>query len=265
MPQLKDRLPENRFIALFVGKSGTGKTVAGCSFPKPLHADDFDGRIGGAQDLSFQDTEGIDYTYFPPKQPALISSINKHLELYLTNAMLLTKSMNSGIDFPKTWLLGSLTNATFAFRAQAMSLTHADGKGRVLGGVSLSGPEDYKLEAQVTYDYIAFLKSLPLQNVILDAHIVDRYGKSNPDDKYSESVVIGEKLSITDKLGENVQTHFDHIFKFEREADSRSERFFVWFRGGIARSSYSWLPLGRHEWTGRNFYEFMMGFKQEKK
>lgn len=265
MPLLKDRIPENRFIALFVGKSGTGKTVAGCSFPKPLHADDFDGRIGGAQDLPFQNTDGIDYDYYPPKEKNLITNIDKRLTVYLNNALIMTKGLG-GSDFPKSWLCGSLTNLTFAFLSQAIDFTHESGKGRIVGGINLSGPEDFKLEAQATYNYLAFLKSLPIQNIIFDAHLIDRYGKIDPENPFSESVVIGEKLSIRDKIGENIQTHFDHIFKFERESIADRDRYFVYFRAnGIARTSYSWLPAGRQEWTGRNFYEFMMSFKENKK
>ena len=123
------------------------------------------------------------------------------------------------------------------------------------------GPEDYGLEAQATYDYIAFLKSLPIPNIIISAHIIDRYGKADPDNAYSESVVIGEKLSIRDKISENIKSHFDHLFKFERNADGGQEKFYVTFRGGIARSSYSWLPFGRQDITGKDFYQFMMSFK----
>ena len=75
MPKLIDRVPENRFISLFVGRSGTGKTVAEASFPKPIDFEDFDGRIGGAQ-VPWLDLKDINYTYYPPKQEGIVKKIN---------------------------------------------------------------------------------------------------------------------------------------------------------------------------------------------
>lgn len=258
MPNLADRVPENRFIGLFVGRSGTGKTVAEASFPKPLKIEDFDGRVGGAQ-VPWLDQKGIKYDYWAPKEPGLIGKLNKMMEELLASARLNVPGMNMGIELPKTHVTDSITNQCLAFICQAIPLTHAEGKGRYVGITAMAGPTDYGLEAQAIYDYISFLKSLPISNIIISAHLVDRYGKP-PGDKneYAESVVIGKKLSIRDKIGENIQTSFDHIFEFERD----EKRFWVKFWGEMARTSYAWLPEGRFEWTGKNFYEFMMGFKK---
>lgn len=261
MAKLIDRIPENRFVALFVGRSGTGKTVAELSFPKPLHVNDFDLRIGGGQ-VDWLDLTGITYDSWPPRMIGLIPDLNKKLE------SLMAQSRLAGFSdqLPKTEITDSLTNQTYAFICQSIPLTHRTAKdeggkkGKWIGPVAAPGPEDYGLEANATYDYISFMKSLPIQNVIISAHYVDVMGKSDPDDPYSASMVIGKKLSVRDKIGENIQTHMDHIFEFERETN----KFYVKFRGEIARTSYSWLPDGRHEWTRKNFYDFMMGFKEKK-
>lgn len=257
MPQLSERQAENRFLALFVGRHHTGKTCAEASFPKPIHFEDFDGRIGGAQ-VDWLDTRGISYDYWPPKMPGLIGKLNAKLDQMLNSARLAP----AVIQLPTTHCTDSITNQTFAFLCQAVSLTHtsADGKGKTgkwVGQTAMAGPADYGLEAQATYEYLAFLKTLPIPNVIFSAHYVDQYGKADPDDPYSASIVTGKKLSIRDKIGENLQTSFDHIFEFERDVD----RFYVKFRGELACTSYDWLPSGRHEWTRKNFYEFMMSFK----
>jgi len=266
--QLIERIPENRFIGMFLGRSGTGKTVAEASFPKPIHFEDFDGRMGGAQ-VPWLDLAGITYDYWAPKQDGLVTALNKHLQEYLDIAKI--KMQGLSIQLPTTHVTDSVTNLTYSLLSAAIKLTHTrkneSGKeskaGRWFDVIAVEGPEDYKLEATGTYDYLAFLKSIPIPNVILSAHYVDRYGKpKNADgsviDPYGESTIIGKKLSIRDKIGENIQTSFDHIFEFERE----EKRFFVKFWGEIARTSYPWLPEGRHEWTGKNFYEFMMGFKK---
>lgn len=258
MPKLVDRIPENRFIGLFVGPSGAGKTVAELSFEKPLDVEDFDGRIGGGQ-VPWLDMTGITYDYYAPKDPQLITKLNNKLDNYLNAAKLIGAS--SVIQLPKTHVTDSITNQTFAFLCAALPLTHGDvdkKRSRWLGRVAMAGPEDYGFEAQAIYDYIAFLKSIPVRNVIVSAHFVDRYGKSDPDNPFSESIVIGKKLSVRDKIGTNIQTSFDHIFEFERDVD----RFYVTFRGDLARTSYDWLPKGRHEWTRKPFYEWMMKFKE---
>ncbi len=260
MPKLNDRIQENRFIALFVGRSGSGKTVAEASFDKPLIIQDFDGRVGGAQGLDWQNTDGIEYDYYPPRMPALIPKLNEKLES-------LTAANIMGQPLPKTWIVDSITNQTQSFVTQALSLTHSKDRsgqrGKYIGSIAMPGPEDYGLEAQATYDYISFIKSLPIGNIIFSAHLIQEYGKSDPENPFSASVVIGEKLSIRDKIGENIMTHFDHIFKFERLTEGGQEKFYVTFRGGIARSSYSWLPTGRHDWTRKPFKEFMNSFKKE--
>lgn len=267
MPNLIDRAQEQRFIALFVGRSGTGKTVAEASFPKPIHFDDFDGRIGGAQ-VPWLDQKDIDYTFWSPKMEGLVTKLNKHLEMYLNTSLL-----GRFGSVPNTYICDSITNLTYALISASIKLTHfkknpagkIEQSGRWFEAVAVEGPEDYKLEATGTYDYVAFLKSIPIANVIVSAHYVDLYGKAETvnnkgevvTDTYGPSIVVGKKLSIRDKIGENVQTSFDHIFEFERDVD----RYYVKFRGELARTSYSWLPSGRQEWTGKNFYEFMMSFK----
>ncbi len=278
MPKLIDRQPEQRFFGLFVGRHHSGKTVAEASFPKPIEFEDFDGRIGGAQ-VPWLDLNDITYNYWAPKSPNLIQKINEHLEQMLAISQMQNSASNMGLKLPKTHVTDSITNQTYAFICQAIGLTHMreqaeEGKpsrkvkaGRWIGPVQMAGPEDYGMEAQATYDYISFLKSLPIQNVIISGHLIDEFGPARDDDgeilPYASKVVTGKKLSIRDKIGENVQTSFDHIFSFEREQGVKHDKFFVTFRGGIACTSYDWLPYGRQEWTGKNFYEFMMSFKEK--
>lgn len=275
MPKLIDRVDTQRFFALFVGRHHSGKTVAEASFPKPLHFEDFDGRIGGAQ-VPFLDLSGITYDYWPPKSPDLIGRLNKKLEVMQAQGQL---SMGQISDLPKTHVTDSITNECYAFICQALPLTHMrkdEGQsgagrksGRWIGPIQMAGPEDYGLEAQATYDYIAFMKSLPIPNVIISAHNIEVYDFQKDEDgeplPYAPKVVVGEKLSIRDKIGENIQTSFDHIFRFEKRYDgvTRKDKYFVRFRGGIACTTYSWLPDGDVEWTGKNFYGMLMDYKKK--
>jgi len=254
MPKLIDITPDQRFVGLFIGESGTGKTCAAASFPKPVHILDFDGRIRGAMNLKFLPMNDITYDYYPPREQGMVSRLNRYLES-------LEVSASVGQPIPKTLVLDSLTSETFAMCMQAIPLTHnLDNKGsdkrsgKYLGVTPMLGPEDYGFEAQVTYSILSFFRSIPIQNIICSAHIIPTYGKKDPDNPYSENVIIGEKLSLRDKISANIGIYFDHVFRFRKMMSGGSEKFTVEFRSEIARTAYSQLPNGQTDITGKNFY-----------
>lgn len=259
MPKASDLSPEARFVGLFVGRSGSGKTVAECSFPGPIDVHDFDGRIRGILGAPWIDRSNINYFYYPPKEIGLVDTLNKRLEYYQMAA-------KTNQPLPKTVILDSITSECQAMVQQALGLTHSPGDkntkkvGKYLGGVAMAGPEDYGFEAQATYDIISFLRSVPIQNIIISAHLVEKYGKIDPDNPYADSVPIGEKLSVRDKIGENIQIYFDHIFRFDRRELNGGIKFYVKFRSDIARTSYSQLPEGEVDISGKNFYETLMSY-----
>lgn len=256
MPKASDLTPESRFFGLFVGESGSGKTVAECSFPGDIDVDDFDGRIRGILGAPWIDKSKITYNYYPPRlvnsnqfgDPNYIK-INKSLEV-------LSMQLRDGQSKVKTKVADSLTSETFCLLCDVRPLTHEGNKGKKIGQMLMSGGDDYNFEATGTYDYLAGLRSLAVQNIIVSAHMVDRFGKADPENPYSESIVTGKKLSIRDKIGTNIQIYFDHVFEFYR----KESRFFVKFRGEIARTSYADLPNGEIDITGKDFYKVMMGF-----
>ncbi len=125
----------------------------------------------------------------------------------------------------------------------------------------MAGPEEYGYEATGTYAIMAFMRSLPIPNVIVTAHVVDRYGKpmgaNGKVDSYAESVVIGQKLSLRDKIGANVPSYFDHIFEFDKREVGDSVKYFVRFRSSLARTSFEKLPDGWIDITGKDFYQYL--------
>ena len=259
MPELIDITPEQRFIGLFIGESGTGKTCAECSFPKPLHVMDFDGRIRGAMGHKWLPMEGITYNYYPPREQNLAGNVDKYLEGLLT-------ASSVGQPIPKTLILDSVTSECFAMIIQALSLTHnKDNRGtdqragKFLGTIPMPGPEDYGFEATFTYGMFSFFRSIPIQNIIVSAHVIPTYGKEDPDNPYSNNVVTGEKLSVRDKIGANIGIYFDHIFRFRKTFSANAEKFTVQFRSDIARTAYSGLPNGELDITGKNFYNEILG------
>lgn len=282
MPLASNLTAENRFVGMFVGSKHSGKTCAACSFvtqdlikkePKLIKVFDFDGRIRGLLGAPWIDRSLVDYQFFPPKtldksKAAVFDRINTECETLLAQAQ-----SPQGSPYG-TLIVDSLTAETFALLCDAIPLTHnkqtdkgnSREVGKRIGTMAMPGPEDYGFEANGTYQLMAFLRSLPIPNIIVTAHTVERFGKADPDDPYSETIVVGEKLSIRDKIGTNVMVYFDHIFRFERRMLGAQERFFVRFRSDIANTSYSELPNGEVDITGKDFYkQVLLPYVQEKK
>lgn len=260
MPSAENLTPDSRFFALFIGPKHSGKTVAACSVrsgsdtdnPGYVSVEDFDGRIRGILGAPWINKKNISYDFYPPKMPDLVGKIEAKFQGFMAAA-----NMNQHI--PETEIIDSVTAECLAMIQQALPVTHAKGsdgkqKGKTLGGIWMPGPEDYGMEASATYSIMAFLRSIPIRNVIVTAHTVDRFGKANPDDPYSESIVVGEKLSIRDKIGENIKIYFDHIFRFDRRIVGSEEHFYVKFRSDLACTSYAALPAGEIDITGKDFY-----------
>ena len=255
MPNLIDVTPEQRFVGLFIGPSGSGKTCAECSFPKPLLNLDFDGRIRGAYNQSFLPMEGITYEAFQPREPGLVDRLDKKLE-----AIDMAGRIQQPI--PKSLILDSLTSQCFAMICQASPLTHSlpgkggstIKKGKFLGTVAMAGPEDYGFEAQMTYNIMSWFRSVPVQNIIVSAHVIPVFGKEDPTNEYSNTIVVGEKLSVRDKSGANIGIYFDHVFQFRKSEEGSREKFWCKFRGELARTAFKELPEGWVDITGKNFY-----------
>jgi hypothetical protein len=243
-------------MAMFIGPKHSGKTVAACSFIEPdkmVKVFDFDGRIRGLLGAPWIDRSKIDYEYYPPKTPdkTTMERVNNDFEV-------LQIQCQDGKSPYGTVILDSLTSQTSALIADAIPLTHANRKGKNIGTVAMAGPEDYGYESTGTDQIMRFLRSLPIKNVILTAHIVDRIGKLVPDDDFSERGVIGEKLSVRDKIGTNTMIYFDHIFRFDRKMVGGRERFFVKFISDIACTSFENMPTGEIDITGKPFNSLML-------
>lgn len=236
--------PENRFFGMFVGRSKSGKTVAAASFPKPMIILDGDlraaGILGGKSFL--RDLDQIEIKQFPPNRG--FSDMEKEIEMI----KIMIEGRQSNV---KTIVLDSLTSTTRMFINDA----HQISKGRLVGKLRMSGPADYGYESEASYQIFDYLRTIPV-NIIISAHIVDIFGKLNPDDEYSDRGKIGEKLSIRDKIGENIQIYFGEVYKFSKEEDIQGKvKHFVQFRSEIAGTCFPELPDGKVDITRVNFYD----------
>jgi hypothetical protein len=267
MPIASSLTHESRFMALFVGPKHSGKTVAACSWlsedpKKRIKVLDNDGRIKGILGASWIQKDRIDFDVFPPRVPGqektFFERVNNDLDLLLSEVV--------GRKSPyETYVCDSLTAFCKNLILDAIPLTHADKRGKKIGIMEMAGPADYGFESTGTDSYLSFLRSLPI-NIIVTAHVIDKYDKPlitddrgrTYKDVYAESVVVGEKLSLRDKIAANVSLYFDHIFRFDRQMIQGKEHFFVEYVNDIACTSFPNLKPGKFDITDKNFKDFTL-------
>jgi hypothetical protein len=268
MARLIDVKPESRFMALFIGPSKCGKTVAAASFrdkdDEVIDIMDFDGRVRGILGAPWISKKNIQYDYYPPRERGLQEKIEKKLEVYE-----MYRISGQYDQLPTTLILDSLTSATQAMIFQALPLTHSKGPnpgdkkvGRYVGGFAMTGPDDYNYESQVTHSIMAFFRSIPIKNIIVTAHIIPVWGKEDPENPFSNSKIIGEKLAVRDKIQATIGIYFDHCFRFDKKEGSfGKEKYTVKFRGAEPLgTSWSELPEGEIDITNKNFYEILLKY-----
>jgi hypothetical protein len=254
-------------MALFVGPKHSGKTCAACSWLDPnskkkAKVHDFDARIRGLLGAPWIDRSRIDYDAFPPRDlnnpKPCFERVNQDLDLLLLTIKDPSRNpyellvSDSATAFCKNLIL------------DAIPLTHEKG-GKRIGTMEMAGPADYGFESTGMDGYLSCLRSLPI-NVIMTAHIVDKFDKPVKDgvkDQYAESIIVGEKLSLRDKIGANISLYFDHVFKFSREVIGKDEKFYVEYVSNIACTSFYGLKPGRHDITGKNFREYTLGLLKQ--
>lgn len=251
--------PDTRFMGLFIGRSGSGKSAAAYSFPKPMKVFDFDGNIRSGLTRWIEDRDKIDYDYYPPHdKKTFFERVDDDLEaLYV-----MCKTNQNPY---KTVVVDSLTNLGADLLLDALTLT-GTGTGNIgkkMGAMDIPGPGAYQFQSNGINNVLAYLKSLPIQNVICTAHIVNKWGKRKDEngkviDPYGASEIVGEQLAITDKLAEMIPTPFDNVLYFEKIDTGSSMKFSFSAQGELAKSSYSELPYGRTDVTGISFYKLLM-------
>lgn len=257
MPSAESIQDDKRFVGLFVGRSGHGKSTAAYSFPHPIKVLDVDGRIRGGLACDWVVRKGIDYVPFPPVgDKYLWIQLNQEFETILT--MIKANQFNY-----QTLVLDSITFAAAGILLDTARMTKAgEKKGNVSGGLVLNDPGDYRMMYTSISSIMGFLKSLPIPNIIVTAHITPKWGKAAGADDYDDNVIIGEQLLLPDKIAEVIPGNFDHVFKFRKHDGGAMQgiKYFFSANGDLARSAYNpRIPYGEQEIKG-SFYDQLMGY-----
>lgn len=255
MPKAESITFEGRSLNLFVGRSGAGKTAAALSYPHPIKVLDTDGRIRGGL-TPWIEKKGIEYIPILNRgKKSVYEQLNDEFELIETFC-------RSNQNQFQTLVLDSATWQAAGLLLDAIPLTHEKGKGKVIGSMNMAGPAEYGFQSTGMLSSMAFLRSLPIPNIIVTAHIVARYGrKKNADgeivDPYGPTEIIGEALALTDKLSESLPSSFDNVFKFEKIDTGRASKYIFEADGELARNWYG-IKYGPIDITGKDFYKTLM-------
>lgn len=246
MPAASAYIPNQRIFALFVGRSKSGKSVAGASFPTPWVDLDFDFRFDGikaAIDQGLISAEGREYYQFPPRNGW------KPVDEWLTQ--------QESYRLQGHFLLNTIQVSSITSLTRLLVVTsHLNQGGKKIGNIlRMSGPQDFNVESSGTHQVFDFLRSWPC-NVIAEAHIVDKYGKLDKSSEFSETGITGEKLSIRDNLGENILTYFNNVFRFSHRIVNGKMRYFVEFSTDVAANTFG-IPPGEHDITDKQFYPYL--------
>lgn len=232
---------------MHVGDSGSGKSVAAASYPKPYNQLDCDLRyegIEGAVNEGWLDGNELSVKSFHPRAGY------EPLEAYLNN---LDIQRISG-TFPfKTMELASLGALARLIYNYSIKLK---GGGKKVGILKIGDPSDINTESNGVHQVFDFLRSFPC-NLICSAHIIDKYGKVPGQGEYSMAGIIGHKLAVRDNLNANVQTYFGNVFLFTRGANDKGEmRYYVNFSTDLAKNTFG-IPPGEFDITGKPFYPYL--------
>jgi len=264
--KLLDLAAYDQFIGLFLGRSGSGKSVAEASFAEfgPLEIIDLDRRargiLGATKFLASELLDRITVSQYTVKDGW--KELNNKFELWDVYVR------TNKLPF-KTICIESVTTLQKWLIIDSMKLRGVD-VGKLRGGLQFATPDDYN------YASIAFMKLIyevlmPLKcNVILSGWLVNEYGKPPGDsNQYAPNIVIGQKVLGTQKMAEEIPGYFDEVYVFEKEeitGTSNPVKFTVTFEGGLAKTSRTELKgKQKVDLTNRSFYQTYQQLTQKGK
>lgn len=215
-----------RFVGLFVGSAGSGKSLAAMTFPKPIYLFDIDGRVKSIRN-------------FYSEQPEILNGIE--YESYINFDRMVDKLEqftmdNFGIG---TIVIDSLTTlGALTLRAGRQSRggklfsfagTEKPRGDRRLAGISIPTMEDYLLEASLMRDIIYSASKVYKCNIILTAHLVPETGEVYDDDDDSSKKKKDEPVEHTTyvlftggkKIAPIIPAEFDEVYKFYQSKDRK--------------------------------------------
>lgn len=198
------------YMALFVGRPGSGKSVAAASWYKegPVYIFDLDGRFRSLLKMYGWDEKAkknIHFDQYPSDDFAMIEQKVNSFERNLPYRTII---------FDGVTVLGQcLINYSMSLRGTA----NPNAKGRRVGAVELTTIEDFGVEARGMMQVLDAFKDLAMKgkcNVIFNAHLIqwkEKIGLSGAEEDKYQIVTAGKKVAGA------IDGYFDEVYYFTKK------------------------------------------------
>lgn len=252
MAYTSDIVLGGRFVGLFIGNQGTGKTVAAASFPGPIMFYAFDDRMAPVKRF-YPNRKDIQYKTvgaYPSRRRDYIDFRTFCDEF---------EAFQDRCDFA-TVVVDSLTSYTATVVRYCLNKKGKD-KGRHLAGfIEVPTWDEFNAEAQAVVETIEISKILPA-HIIFTAHPVDKTEilKSGGEE------LVRKTQSITafgNKTPSFVPPYFDEIYNFRKmnAGGGQDPRRFVTCQAGEDVLCKTALPIPNEmEITNQPFFKILQG------
>jgi hypothetical protein len=237
---------------LFIGDSGTGKSIAAGSWPKPLYFASCDGRMGSVAEW-YRGTKDIHFDIFNDFDALKekIESFEGDTCPYAGGTIVLDPITNLSVFLMRySFKLRGVVEWDEATQTQVRGV-----KGKKKGSIDLTTIEDYNTETMGIQNMIMSLKITAKKhnvNIIFVAHLLTTQytGMDGKDSHIYRSILTAGK-----KIATFIPTQFDEVYHFYVENEQWRVKT---FNDGIvpARSSFLRMPKDI-TWTDKNLYELV--------
>lgn len=240
---------DNPQTSLFVGDSGTGKSIAAAYYPGPLYFASCDGRMGSVAEWH-RGRKDIQFDIFTE-----FESLNDKVDSFESNCPYKTVILD-----PITNLSDFLMRYSFSLRGvveydEESGKAKKKSKGKKAGVIDVTTIEDFGVEHRGIADLIGNLKiaqKIHQFNIIFTAHLITtQYIKPGG----QESHIRRDILTAGRKIAAFIPSQFDEFYHFYTE-DSRWK--VKTYNDGIVSARTSFLTMPKEiDWTEKNFYELV--------
>lgn len=210
MPSMEGFNPEALFV-MMKGEPGTRKSTQALSFPKPQYWVSTDQKMESLVypmklwGINPREIEYDDYTNWTDPKNKLEKLSGKGEFSYRCPF--------------KTVIIDSITSLGDNINRETIGVKRAEGSGKKIGNIYVSGLEEYNSEASAFQELMAILKKLNKSfgvNVILIAHVV---GQRKDDEK--NKLTHHSRVIITggDKISGKIASYMTEVYHFDVKTD----------------------------------------------
>lgn len=203
MPTLES-VPMDGLFCMFKGEPGTRKSTSALSFPTP--------QFWVSTDRKMQ-------ALMLPAKRWGVDMKNVHYEDYEDWDKPFAKLKTFQVNCPfKTIIVDSVTSIGDNMTGQTRKQKRAEGQGKMIGSINVSGLEEYNAESSAFQDLMSTLKDIHGYhkcNIILIAHVV---GQRKDDDK--NKLTHHSRVIITggDKIAGKIASYMTEVYHFDVKA-----------------------------------------------